>query len=68
VQLACFAATISPAPVVALVDFPRLAECEEVRAAGAAVVMPKPCLLDDLLWQVKQVLHRETPASLPEAA
>ncbi|HEX3997366.1 MAG TPA: hypothetical protein VHX65_02335 [Pirellulales bacterium] len=42
-------------PIVALAGFPRIEDVERLRAAGAAAVVSKPFLLDDLFWQIEQL-------------
>ncbi|HID75509.1 MAG TPA: response regulator [Planctomycetaceae bacterium] len=41
-------------PIVALMDFPRAENHQRLFAAGAAAVLSKPLLLDDLFWQLDQ--------------
>lgn len=41
--------------VVALVDFPRLETRRAALAAGAAAVLGKPVMLEDLYWQLERV-------------
>ena len=43
-------------PILALLDFPRVENRDRALAAGAAAVLSKPLLLDDLFWQLDQVL------------
>jgi DNA-binding response OmpR family regulator len=43
-----FAAAIRPAPVVVLLQFPRVEDRQRVLAAGAAAVLSKPLALDEL--------------------
>lgn len=42
-------------PIVALASFPRIEDVARLRAAGAAAVVSKPMLLDDLFWQLEQL-------------
>jgi CheY-like chemotaxis protein len=42
-------------PIVAIVDFPRVEDRDRAMAAGAAAVLSKPLLLDDLFWQLDQL-------------
>jgi hypothetical protein len=51
-ELSCLSATLSPAPVVVLLDFPRIEDARRARAAGAAAMLSKPLLIDDLFWQL----------------
>lgn len=55
-QLEHLAATLRPAPTIALLDFPRVEDHHRVMAAGAAAVVSKPLQLDDLLWQLDRLL------------
>ncbi|MBN2579419.1 MAG: response regulator transcription factor [Pirellulales bacterium] len=43
-----------PAPITVLADFPRIEDVRRMHAAGAAAVLPKPVLLEDLFWQLQQ--------------
>ncbi len=43
-------------PIVALVNYPRHGETERWLQSGAAAVMSKPLMLDELQWQLKRVL------------
>ena len=47
-----FAAAVRPAPVLALLGFPRAKDLDLALAAGAAAVLSKPFLVQDLLWQL----------------
>jgi DNA-binding NarL/FixJ family response regulator len=53
--LARLAASVRPAPVVVLLDFPRVEDRDRVLAAGAAAVLAKPLWLEDLFWQLDAV-------------
>lgn len=46
------AANLYGAPIVALLDFPRLEDQQAMLAAGASAVLAKPVALDDLFWQL----------------
>ncbi len=46
------AAAIHPAPVVALMSFPRIEDHRRALAAGAAAVLSKPLILDDLFAEI----------------
>ena len=48
-QLRRLAADVNPAPVIALVSFPRIEDKEAATSAGATVVLSKPLWLNDLL-------------------
>lgn len=50
-----FAAALRPAPVVALMGFPRIEDRERALAAGAAALLSKPVWLEDLLWEINRV-------------
>ncbi len=55
-QLEDLVAALRPAPVIALLDFPRIEDCNRALAAGAAAVVSKPLHLDDLFWQLDRLL------------
>jgi hypothetical protein len=44
------AAALDPAPVIALLGFPRVDDCRRAQSAGAAVVLSKPLAINDLFW------------------
>ena len=48
-------AAIRPAPVLALLDFPRVDDCDRALAAGATAVLAKPLLIDDLFWHLDRM-------------
>jgi DNA-binding NarL/FixJ family response regulator len=50
------AADLRPAPVIALLGFPRVEDRDRAVAAGAAAVLSKPLLLEDLYWQLDRLL------------
>ena len=45
-----------PARLTVLTDFPRIEDVTRIRAAGAAAVLSKPVLLEDLFWQLQQAV------------
>ena len=45
-------AALRPAPVVALMSFPRIEDHRRALSAGAAVVLSKPLILDDLFAEI----------------
>jgi hypothetical protein len=47
-------AEFGPVPILALLDFPRMGDRDEVLAAGAAALLSKPLLVDDLLWSLQE--------------
>ena len=55
-QLEHLAAMLRPAPVIALLDFPRIEDCNRALGAGAAAVVSKPPHLEDLFWQLDRLL------------
>ncbi len=59
------AAALGPAPIVALLDFPRIEDRDRGLAAGAKAVLSKPFLIDDLFWQIDRLL--ESRAGSPQA-
>jgi len=48
-------------PVIALLDFPRVQDVRRARAAGAAAVVSKPLLPEDLLWHLDRLLGEQVP-------
>jgi hypothetical protein len=52
--LSRLAAAVRPAPVVALLDFPRVDDRDGALTAGAAAVLAKPLLIDDLFWLLER--------------
>ena len=52
-QLQQLAAALRPAPVVALLDFPRVEDRDRAVSLGAAAVLSKPLHLGDLLWHLR---------------
>jgi CheY-like chemotaxis protein len=55
-QLEHLAAMLRPAPIVALLDFPRIEDRNRALAAGASAVVSKPLRLDDLFWELDRLL------------
>ncbi|MBN2475851.1 MAG: hypothetical protein JXB62_14665 [Pirellulales bacterium] len=51
---------LAPAPVITLLDFPRIEEHDRALHAGAAAVLSKPLQLDDLDWQLDRVLAADS--------
>ncbi len=43
------------APIVALLDFPRIEDHARAIVAGASAVLSKPLAVDDLLWQLDRI-------------
>jgi DNA-binding NarL/FixJ family response regulator len=56
-QLEHLAATLRPAPTIALLDFPRIEDSNRALAAGAAAVVSKPLDLEDLFWHLDRLLQ-----------
>ncbi len=56
-----FAAALHPAPVVALMGFPRVEDRDRALASGAASVLSKPLLVEDLFWELDRLLAAVTP-------
>jgi len=54
-ELRHLAAALRPAPVIALLDFPRIEDHHRALCAGAAAVLSKPLSVDDLFWQLDHV-------------
>ncbi|MGD0517939.1 MAG: hypothetical protein ABSA26_10430 [Thermoguttaceae bacterium] len=55
-QLRRLTGALGHTPVIALLGFPRIEDERRALAAGAAAVLSKPLYLDDLLWQLEQVV------------
>ena len=55
VQIERLSAELRPAAILALLDFPRIEDHDRALAAGAAAVLSKPLLLDDLFWQLDRM-------------
>ncbi|MEK6236092.1 MAG: hypothetical protein N2C14_15410 [Planctomycetales bacterium] len=53
-QLRRFARELAPAPIIALLDFPRWEDRQRALAHGAAEIVSKPLLLDDLYFAIDQ--------------
>lgn len=56
-ELKHLAETLAPAPIVALLDFPRIEDRQRALAAGAQAVLSKPLQVDDLFWELDRVLE-----------
>ena len=56
-ELKHLAATLGSAPIIALLDFPRIEDYHRALSAGAAAVISKPLHLDDLFWELDRVLE-----------
>lgn len=54
-ELRRLADTLGPAPIIALLDFPRIEDRRRALSAGASTVISKPLQLDDLSWALDQV-------------
>jgi hypothetical protein len=55
-HLRCLAAALRPAPIVALLQLPRVDDRNRALAAGAASVLAKPILVEDLLWELDRLV------------
>lgn len=51
-----FAAKVRPAPVIALLGFPRQEDRDALLAAGASALLSKPLFVQDLFWQLDACL------------
>ena len=49
-------AALAPAPVLALLSFPRAEDCERTLSGGAVAILSKPLLLGDLFAELERVL------------
>ena len=56
------AAALAPAPLVAIVHFPRIEDCELARQAGAAAVLAKPLQWADLFAELDRLAHERMKA------
>jgi CheY-like chemotaxis protein len=54
-ELRRLAAAVRPAPVLALLGFPRIEDQRRAIAAGATAVVSKPLSVDDLYWQLDRL-------------
>jgi hypothetical protein len=54
-RLRRFSATVAPAPVIALADFPRVEDQQRILGAGAATMLSKPMTVEDLWWQIESL-------------
>ena len=54
-ELQQLAASLAPAPVIALLDFPRIEDYHRAVSAGAAAVVSKPLYVDDLFGELDRV-------------
>ena len=59
-ELSQLTAEVSPAPVLALLDAPRIQDVRLARTLGAAV-LAKPFRIDELLWQLPVASRRPSP-------
>ena len=53
-QVRRLSAALAPAPLVVLMDFPRIDDVARLRSAGAAAVLAKPLHVDDLVWELER--------------
>jgi hypothetical protein len=53
--IATVAEAVRPAPIIAMLHFPRAGDRDRALAAGAATVLSKPFLLDDLFWHLDRL-------------
>jgi hypothetical protein len=54
-ELRDLAASLRPAPVIAILAFPRAEDRRRALSAGAASVLSKPLAIDDLFWELDNV-------------
>jgi DNA-binding NarL/FixJ family response regulator len=47
---------LGPVPIIALLEFPRVDDHTRALAAGARAVLSKPLLIEDLFWQIDQLV------------
>ena len=58
-----FAESLAPVPVVAILSFPRLDDIVRAHTAGAAAIVAKPFLVEDLLWQIENAMRAAAPGT-----
>ena len=51
----CDPKSLGDRPWIALVDFPRVEDCERLRLLGSAAVLARPFELEELFWQIGQL-------------
>lgn len=56
--LRSLADSLAPAPIIVLMDFPRVEDCRRALSGGAKAVLSKPLLVEDLFWQIDRLLDR----------
>ena len=57
-QLVRLAALLPGVPILALLDFPRIEDQDRLLGCGAAAVLAKPLLVDDLFWQLDRLVNQ----------
>lgn len=65
-QLARFARLVGSPPVIALLDFPRAEDAARAHASGAARIVSKPYLLEELFWHIDRCGHPDHRAGSAE--
>jgi DNA-binding NarL/FixJ family response regulator len=55
-ELSNVATHFNPAPVIAVVSFPRVGSVRSLQMAGAAAVVSKPFANEELLWQIQRAM------------
>ncbi|NQT15230.1 MAG: hypothetical protein HQ582_20910 [Planctomycetes bacterium] len=53
---------LGSAPIIALLEFPRVDDRARALAGGARAVLSKPLLIEDLFWQIDQLVDAHPPA------
>lgn len=64
-ELRSFATTLADVPIIALLGFPRTEDCQRVLSAGAATVLSKPLLLDDLYQELIRLTSNKQVTAVP---
>ena len=67
-QLEDLADVVRPAPIIALLDFPRVEDCRRALTAGASAILSKPLHLDDLFWELDRLLQGQGNGNGPQVA
>jgi len=64
-ELRNFATALADVPLIALLGFPRAEDCQRVVSAGAAAVLSKPLLLDDLCQELTRLTSHKQVTAVP---
>ena len=67
-QAATVVERFSPAPVLALLDFPRSQDLDAAYSAGVSAVVGKPFLLGELCWRLGNLIEQRSLSTVRYAA